>query len=498
VAVWGYGREGRAAVAALRRRFPKKALTLFCNEEEAAQLRAPRSLTPSLSSLPMGERAGVSGLSVNTSALQQTDAQPPHPTLSPIARDGGEGLQDTALNIVTSNPDVIALSAFDVVVKSPGISPYKSPVPQAQAAGVRFTSGSALWFAENPQARTICVTGTKGKSTVTALIAHLLRKVGKCVALAGNIGMPLLDLLEPPRAADWWVIELSSFQTRDFGGAPNVAVINNLYEEHLDWHGTRERYAADKLAIAAAARALVVNALQPELLASTADHAQRHLFGADMGWRVHDAAIWRGRERVLALDEVPLPGEHNALNICAALAAIEAAGEDAIAAAAHVGTFRPLPHRLQKLGRSEGIDYVNDSIATTPYAAIEALRSLADGKVSAIVGGFDRGVDWSAFVAHVAAEPPHAIVTTGANGARIATALATIAEPRFALAAASTLEAALQRARELTPAGGTILLSPGAPSFDQFHDYAERGREFARLAGFDPAAIAQIDGLGIA
>jgi len=491
VAVLGYGREGRAALTALRRRFPGKALTLLCSAEEALTLHAPSPPTAPSS----GERAGVRGQR-HTSAVTspQDAAQPPHPTLSPDdGAIGGEGL-----SVITRAPDVDALKSFDVVIKSPGISPYKSPLPEAQAAGVHFTSSSELWFAEHPEARTICVTGTKGKSTVTALIAHLLRNAGKRVALAGNIGLPLLELLDPPQEPDWWVIELSSFQTRDFGGAPTVAVINNVYEEHLDWHGTRERYVADKLAIAVRAQRLVVNGLQAELVARTAARAQRVVFGTEAGWHVRDAAIWRGPERIFDLRQSPLPGEHNAQNICAALAALEAAGEDARAAAPHVRTFRALPHRLQRLGERGGTGYVNDSIATTPYATIEALRSLAPAPVCVIVGGFDRGVDWDPFVEHVAQRPPRVIVTTGANGPRIAAALGVLAKPGFLLASAATLQGALDTARILTPQGGTILLSPGAPSFDQYRDYAERGREFARLAGFDPAAIAQIEGLGIA
>jgi UDP-N-acetylmuramoylalanine--D-glutamate ligase len=103
------------------------------------------------------------------------------------------------------------------VIKSPGISPYRAPVPAAEARGVQFLSGSALWFGEHPEARVIAVTGSKGKSTTSALIAHLLRASGKRVALCGNIGVPLLELLDPPQAPDWWVMELSSFQTRDLG-----------------------------------------------------------------------------------------------------------------------------------------------------------------------------------------------------------------------------------------------------------------------------------------
>ncbi len=456
VAIWGFGREGRAALAVLRRRFPDKRLAVFCSAAEADGLKA---------------------------------------------RDGLVNDADTRLQLITTAADAEALTQFDVVIKSPGISPYKPPAAPAQRAGVRFTSGTSLWFAEHSDARTICVTGTKGKSTVTALIAHILRKGGQRVALAGNIGLPLLDLLDvggrDQPAPDWWVIELSSFQTRDFAGAPTIAVINNLYEEHLDWHGTPERYIADKLAIAADARQLVVNA-QSDLLAATAAHARRSVFGAEAGWHVRDGAIRRGDVRVLPLGGLPLPGEHNALNVCAALAAIEAAGFDALELAAHVATFKPLPHRLQRIGTRHGIDYVNDSIATTPYATIEALRSLEDRPVVVLVGGFDRGVDWAPFVRHVAAHAPVAIVTTGANGAAIATALRRIAEPRFALDATASLADALARAHELAPAGATILLSPGAPSFDQFRDYAERGREFARLAAFDPASIAQIEGLGIA
>ncbi|HEY8010402.1 MAG TPA: UDP-N-acetylmuramoyl-L-alanine--D-glutamate ligase [Rudaea sp.] len=446
VAVWGYGREGRAAVAVLRQHFPQKSLTLICPAAE-------------------GDRARARG--------------------------------DERLLVLSDPVDAQTLAGFDIVIKSPGISPYRAPYPQALAAGVNFTSGSALWFAEHAQARTICVTGTKGKSTVSALIAHLLRRRGLCVALAGNIGLSLLDLLQPPREPDWWVIELSSFQTRDFDGAPTIAVINNLYEEHLDWHGERKAYVADKLAIAARAQRVVVNAHQTEL-DSLAASGKRIRFNDEDGWHVRGDAIFRAGERILALAAIPLPGIHNAQNVCAALAAIEAAGEDSRLLAKHVASFKPLSHRLQTLGTRNGIEWINDSISTTPYAAIEALRSLTGRAVTILVGGFDRGLDWSPFVDFVAKAPPRAIVTMGANGAAIADALRHIVDSGFVLDSAPVLHEALARARTLTPVDGVILLSPGAPSFDQFHDYAERGREFARLAGFDPAAISEIEGLGIA
>ncbi|WP_414076019.1 Mur ligase family protein, partial [Staphylococcus aureus] len=127
----------------------------------------------------------------------------------------------------------MALCAYDVVVKSPGISAYKPAVTTAQAQGTTFTSGTALWFAENPEARVVAVTGTKGKSTTTAFIAHLARALGVRTALAGNIGLPLLEL--QGQCADLWAVELSSFQTGE-AGALELGVVTSLYEEHLDWH----------------------------------------------------------------------------------------------------------------------------------------------------------------------------------------------------------------------------------------------------------------------
>lgn len=460
VAVWGYGREGRAALSVLLKKFPAQAFTLFCSEEEAHRVEAE------------GKFAGG---------------------------ESGVGAQ-VKLDVVSVPPDAAALSAFDIVIKSPGISPYREPYLSAEEAGVRFTSGTALWFAEHADAKTICVTGTKGKSTVTALIAHLLRKSGRRVALAGNIGLPLLELLEPEREPDWWVIELSSFQTRDFGGEPTIAVINNLLEEHLDWHGDVGRYHTDKLKIVGnGARGAVVLNAADRMAGSIETQRKKFWFNSNDGWHVNGNAIWRAGELVLPLARIPLPGLHNAQNVCAALAAIEAAGEDARALAPHVASFRALPHRLQTLGVRNEIAYINDSISTTPYAAIEALRSAGHGQpVTILVGGFDRGVDWRPFVEFVAGQPPHAVVTMGANGDAIAAKLRDVVDPGFALASGRTLAEAFAQACALTPAGGTILLSPGAPSFDQFKDYAERGREFARLAGFDPAAIAQIEGMGIA
>jgi len=453
VAIWGYGREGRAALIALRRRLPDLPLTLIGSAAERIQAQADLD----------------------------------------VAFDGAAG----AFEWLAAPPDAAVLSAYDVVIKSPGISAWLPDLLDARRNGTRFTSGTALWFAEHPQARVIAVTGTKGKSTTTALIAHLLRGLGRRVALAGNIGLPLLELLDPAQPPDWWVIELSSFQTGEAGPLA-VGVVTRLDEEHLDWHGSRERYVADKLRLAEAARVLVVNAQQPELLRLTEHHRDRRRFGYAEGWHAGAAGIARGGVEIAPRAALALPGPHNVLNACAALAAIEAAGEDAVAAAAALPRFRPLPHRLQWLGEREGVGYVDDSIATTPQAALEALGSVVDAaRATLIVGGHERGLDWLPFAQAVRLRPPQAIVVNGANAERIGAVLRETGGA-YRLLVVARLADAVAAARACTPPGGTIVLSPGAPSFDQFRDYAERGRAFAALAGFDPDAIGSIEGLGIA
>ncbi|MGY3265297.1 UDP-N-acetylmuramoyl-L-alanine--D-glutamate ligase [Lysobacter sp. HA35] len=462
VALWGWGREGRAAYRAIRSRLSSLPLTLFCSADEAI--------------------------------------------------DAGS-LQDANLAIATQ-VDGASLAAFDIVVKSPGISPYGEAATAAREAGASLIGGTSLWFGENAGdddivANTVCVTGTKGKSTTTSLLAHLLRSAGRRTALVGNIGLPLLEVLDPEPAPDFWAIELSSYQTGDVaasGARPEVALVLNLFPEHLDWHGSHERYIADKLRLVTDARPriAVLNAADPILskLKLPSDIDVRW-FGDERGWHLRDDMLYRGDEAVMDTRGLPLPGRHNRGNLAAVLTAIEALGIDAAPLAKTAFDFRPLPNRLQTLGERDGITYVNDSISTTPHATLAALECFADRDVAVLVGGHDRGLDWSDFAASMRTRAPKAIVTSGANGPRIHMLLEPIAEQiGFDLRAASDLSDAMAQARQaLELAGATspvILLSPGAPSFGVWRDYVDRGRDFARKAAFDPDTISAIPGLGIA
>lgn len=454
VALWGWGHEGHAAYRALRARLPEQALTLFCSDAEATEAAA------------LGD---------------------------PLLHGGQAATSER-------------LATFDVVVKSPGISPNLPEAVVAAQRGTRFIGGTALWFAERAQdgtmARTACVTGTKGKSTTSSLLAHLLRAAGLRTALAGNIGVPLLELLDD--RADAWAIELSSYQTRDVaasGAHPQVAIVTNLHPEHLDWHGGEQHYYADKLALVTDAhpQVAVLNAADPVLAKLHLPASEIRWYGDARGWHLRGDALYRGEVFVMDTATLPLPGHHNRSNLCAVLTALEAFGLDAAALAPQAASFQPLPHRLQPLGERDGLLYVNDSISTTPMATRAALDLYATREVAVLVGGHDRGLPWDEFAASLRVHAPRAVITMGQNGPRIHALLAPIAaECGFMLQAADDLADAVAKARAALPRGGVVLLSPGAPSFGPYRNYVARGRHFAELAGFDPDAIAGITGMGIA
>jgi len=457
VALWGWGREGRAAFAVLRQRLPRLPLTLFCPPAEAEQARA--------------ETAG-------------------------------------ALQVETDITGAV-LSRFEVVIKSPGISPYTPAAQQASAQGTQFIGGTSLWFSEHADAdgnlpNTVCVTGTKGKSTTTSLLAHLLRAAGHRTGLVGNIGLPLLEVLDPQPAPDYWAVELSSYQTGEVarsGARPDVAIVLNLFPEHLDWHGSEQRYIDDKLSLVTGGhpRVAVLNAADEHLRALQLPHSQIVWFNQPEGWHMVGEVVHRGAQPVFDTSNTPLPGRHNRGNLCAVLAALEAMGLDAVALAPAVQGFRPLPNRLQTLGERDGLRWVNDSISTTPHASLAALDCFAGQRIALLVGGHDRGVDWHDFAAHMRDDAPVEIVTMGANGPRIHALLQPLAdEGRFGLHAGGDLPHAVELARgALGTQGGVVLLSPGAPSFGAYKDYVARGRHFAELAGFDPDLISAIPGLGV-
>ena len=423
VAVWGLGREGRAAIGLVRAHRPDQHLLLL---DDAAGTQAP---------------AGLDNMD---------------------CAFGGAAIAK-------------ALGRIDVLVKSPGVSLYRREIELARGNGVRITSLLNLWFAQQTGLKTVCVTGTKGKSTTASLIAHML---GPRAALAGNIGVPVTEI--DPAAADWAVIEVSSYQAADFDGVCDIAVLTSLFPEHLDWHRSLDAYYRDKLNLLRHARHRIVNCeVQPA--AALADR----LFNDPGGLHARGRDIFDGGERIGPVRNRHLARPHNLSNLCAALAVVKALGRDPVAALGAAGDFRALPHRQQEIGTRGGVLYVDDSISTAPQSAIAALDVYAEYPVTAIVGGYDRGVDYGGLVARLTGSGGvRAVVCLGASGERVYDLLraAGMSAPQTILA--SSMAQAVAAATRLTPRGGVVLLSPAAPSYGAYRDFAERGRDFAAEAGF--------------
>jgi UDP-N-acetylmuramoyl-L-alanine---L-glutamate ligase len=430
VVVWGTGREGRAAVKAVREHGP-------------AGLVAVDDRTDTWSLPWEGELAQAARLVTGAAAFDE-------------------------------------LAAADVVVRSPGVPQTHPWVVELRRRRVTITSGTALWMADHGS-RTVGVTGSKGKSTTSSLISHLLTAVGRPNVYGGNIGVPVLDLDE----ADLYVLELSSYQCSDLTDSPRVAVVTALFPEHLDAHGGEREYYQDKLNLLVhGPETIVVNGLDDRL---STELDGRPAVRAGRPDTFHVAPGPDGQPYVFAVDrplfprsEFPLVGRHNAGNLCVALAVLDALGVDVIAArdvvAAAASDFRGLPHRLAEIPDPSGLTFVDDTLATSPYASMHAIDAYEAWPLTVIVGGTDRGLDYSPLREHLA-DRTITVIGIPDSGPRIVEALRDL--PGVRTECADDLAAAVRLARTVTPRGGVVLLSPAAPSYGRYRNFEHRSEAFA-------------------
>ena len=427
-----------------------------------------------------GARVGLWGLGREGRAslrkLRTMNSEPvlvdDHPPAGGIL--GGEtGPPVTVL--ATSDGGLEALRRCDVVVKTPGLSRYRDDVAGLIAAGVPVVGGLGLWLADADLRRVLCVTGTKGKSTTSALTGHLLTGLGYRAMVGGNIGAVPFD---PGNEGDfdYWVIEVSSYQATDLPVSPPVVAVTSLHPDHLDWHGDLERYYRDKLSACRQPGA--------ELTVANGDSAllreRAALLGPQISWVGEDddpTAVW--------MDPLGLPGRHNRRNAliarrCLLAMGVPGARDDAALTAAARG-YQPLPSRLTTVATSGGVMFVDDSLSTNVLPTLAALDSFPDRRIALIVGGHDRGIDYAPLAAGIAARPaPTAVLTLPGSGPRIRAALQ--AAGFAAVTDCPDLDAAVQAAYAAVRPDGIVLLSPAAPSFGQFRDYRDRGEAFARAA----------------
>ncbi|HSX66408.1 UDP-N-acetylmuramoyl-L-alanine--D-glutamate ligase [Nocardioides sp.] len=387
--------------------------------------------------------------------------------------------------VAESDADADVLREAEVIVKSPGVPVSSALYASLADAGVEFTSNTDLWLSENAE-RAIGVTGTKGKSTTSSAIAHLFTAVGEPVSLGGNIGVSLLDAA----ASGTVVLEVSSYQAQSISMSPRVAVVTSLFPEHLPWHGSAEAYFADKLRLVSQGAAHVVVpghdlALVDRVREVLPETAELHLTSSELVHADASGLHWEGVGSVPAA-ELPLIGVHNAHNLALAVltvaVALDISADDPRAATllAGVRTFTPLAHRMETVPSRDGRRWIDDSLATAPEAVIAALSVFASEPVALILGGADRGLDLAPLADYLKGRhaPVH-LLLIGAAGARFGREHGVgLGHP---LQEFGRMADAVAWALSVANPAGVVLLSPGAPSFDEYKDYADRARHMCEL-----------------
>lgn len=374
-------------------------------------------------------------------------------------RDRVDGLPDN----VGYRVGFAGLNDADLIIRSPSLSPEKIK-----------TSGK-IWSATNEffdkcSAPIIGVTGTKGKGTTCSLIAAILRQSGQTVHLVGNIGVPALDVLPKIKKTDIVVYELSSFQLWDLEKSPHVAVVLMIEPDHLNVHADFDDYLAAKRNIARfqSQEDYVVynsqNDFSREIAASSPAQKKEYPF-----YITNDI-----------ISAIRLPGKHNIDNVCAAILAAKAIQSDITddEIKAGLSDFTGLPHRLKFVAENNGVKYYDDSISTTPGSAIAALKAFTEPKIL-ILGGSDKGADYTELAQEIARQQMRAVVVNGANASEIIEILhKNKVSCRVVQLEMATMPTVVEVAANQAQSGDVVILSPAAASFDMFKSYNDRGEQF--------------------
>ncbi len=377
------------------------------------------------------------------------------------------------------------LTGYAEILLSPGISLDRPSLQRAARAGCRILGDIEL-FARVASAPVLAITGSNGKSTVTAMLGHVLSQCGVNVGVGGNYGTPALDLLDPTREA--YVLELSSFQLETVHSLrPLAATILNLSQDHLDRYPDMLAYHAAKQRIYRAAEVVVWNRDDDLTQPMAADNQQLISFGLDTpdlnqyGLVEHQGQAWlaRGRELLMAVNQLPLSGRHNWANALAAYALASALGLEDAEIAEALKDFRGLPHRCELVAVRSGVRWINDSKATNVGASIAALQGLAgQGNVVLIAGGQGKGQDFAP-LGEAMKERLRALVLIGEDAPIVARVAPEGLRPVFAV----SMEAAVKAAADLARSGDLVLLSPACASLDMFSSYLARGDAFRTAVG---------------
>lgn len=374
-------------------------------------------------------------------------------------------------------------TGYDLIVLSPGVAADLDPVEAARRRGIPVVGEveAASWFLKGP---VIGVTGSNGKTTTTSMIGHILKECGVAAQVGGNIGTPLASMVDSSREDQWNVVELSSFQLETIAHfRARIGVVMNVTPDHLDRHGTFEKYAAAKARLLETQTAddwIILNADDPVCVAYAAAARSRVTWfsssrGVSPGLWLEDEWLWTDGERMMEARAVPLRGIHNLENVMAAAGAARLTGAGTEAIAGAIRTFPGVEHRLEYVRTVCGTDYYNDSKATNVDATLKAIAAF-EGGLWIILGGKDKGSDYTPLAAPLSARS-RGVLLIGAAAEKIERQLDGVV-PVYQC---SDMETAVAQARHLASPGDTVLLAPACASFDQFDNYEHRGRVFKAL-----------------
>jgi len=452
VVIAGFGREGQSTYRFLKRRWPRLRVSILDDR---------------------GADAAASDSELKTMLNAE-----PHVTWHPVS--------DETFEFV----------ANDVLIKSPGIPWTRPAIRTALSRQVPVTSHLDILLSNYPREKVVAVTGTKGKSTTTSLIASICAEHGMPAKAVGNIGVPPLDVVSLDAPVETLVCEVSSHQLTAVNSSAARAVLLAIYPEHLDYYASMDDYVAAKARITSFQQPsdfLVYNADNALATAVASQSRATRLGCSRSAVREAFCAVVEGaivcrqgsvRADILNVSDIPLRGPANVDNVLAAVAIARTFGISADTIGRAVRSFKPLPHRLTPVGTFRGISFVDDSIATVPEAAIAALDALGPHVETLIAGGHERSLAYDALAREVVARGVRTVIAFPPAGDRL---LDAIREAQRAarstgvrLLRVTTMEEAVRLAYEHTRPGSIVLLSPAAASYGTFHDFAHRGDLFKK------------------
>ncbi len=407
----------------------------------------------------------------------------------PYAGAAAEALKSVPwVDVEIGRHDLTKIRQAAGVVVSPGVPPDAPVLTAARHAGVEIVSELDLGFRAlavlHPGTRSIAITGTNGKTTTTALVAHLLSFAGLPSTTAGNIGRPVTDLAMANESYQWLSLEVSSFQLHDSPNfAPDVGILTNLAPDHLDRYPSVDAYYADKRLLfrnASGDNTWVLNGDDKLVLEHTRGIAGRIVLFSlvkptDAWYDVSKSTLRLGGEALIKRDDLHLLGDHNVANALAAALAVHEAGVPTVLIGEGLRSFRALPHRLEPVREVKGVLWINDSKATNIAATTVAVIAMQRPFVL-LLGGRHKGQPYTS-LAPLLAERCRLVIAYGEAGPLVEQDL----KSKVPLERGSTFEDVLARARLAAQPGDAVLLSPACSSYDMFKNYEERGAIFRRI-----------------